>query len=64
MVSAFIIGTAFRLAWTFAKDRSWVDKESRLVWTLSLGLVTIGFVSLLNSGYIDLSFLSLVATNF
>lgn len=40
------IGTVLRFAWTWSKQRGWVDKESRLVWTVSLALFTIGAVSL------------------
>ena len=44
VIAAFALGTAFRLASTYAKRREWVDKESRLVWTLARGLFTIGLV--------------------
>lgn len=43
----FLVGTVFRIAWSFAKKREWVDKESRLVWTIALALFTLGLVSTL-----------------
>jgi NhaP-type Na+/H+ or K+/H+ antiporter len=45
MVGGFALGTVLRLAWDFAKARKWVDKESRLVWTLAMALFTTGLVS-------------------
>lgn len=43
--AGYAIGTVIRYAWDFAKARDWVDKESRLVWTLALALFTTGLVS-------------------
>jgi NhaP-type Na+/H+ or K+/H+ antiporter len=43
------IGTLFRYAWTYSKRRGWVDKESRLIWTVALALFTIGATELIDS---------------
>jgi NhaP-type Na+/H+ or K+/H+ antiporter len=45
MVGGFALGTILRIAWDFAKSREWVDKESRLVWTLAMAIFTVGLVS-------------------
>jgi NhaP-type Na+/H+ or K+/H+ antiporter len=45
-ISGFALGTVVRLLQNAAKKREWVDKESRLVWTLALALFTTGLVSL------------------
>lgn len=44
-VGGFALGSALRFTWNFCKRREWVDKESRLVWTLSLAITTVGLVS-------------------
>jgi NhaP-type Na+/H+ or K+/H+ antiporter len=43
-LGGFALGTIVRLLWNGAKKREWVDKESRLVWTLALALFTTGLV--------------------
>lgn len=57
--SGFALGTIVRLLWNAAKKREWVDKESRLVWTLALALFTTGLVSFCTSpttGHADIQF--------
>ena len=46
-----------------AKSRSWVDKESRLVWTVALGLFIIGFYSLLDSNELIACFFCGIASD-
>jgi NhaP-type Na+/H+ or K+/H+ antiporter len=43
-LGGYALGTIVRLLWNAAKKREWVDKESRLVWTLALALFTTGLV--------------------
>ena len=43
-LGGFGLGTVVRWLWNGAKRREWVDKESRLVWTLALALFTTGLV--------------------
>lgn len=45
IVGGFALGTVARLAFEAAQRRRWIDKESRLVWTIALALFTTGLVS-------------------
>jgi NhaP-type Na+/H+ or K+/H+ antiporter len=45
MAGGFLVGTLARLAWHAAEKRGWIDKESRLVWTISLAMFTTGLAS-------------------
>jgi NhaP-type Na+/H+ or K+/H+ antiporter len=48
-IGGFCLGTIIRYAWDFAKARDWVDKESRLIWTMALALFTTGLFTLIDS---------------
>jgi len=45
LVGGFALGALARLAFEAAQKRRWIDKESRLVWTIALALFTTGLVS-------------------
>lgn len=45
MLAGTIIGWTFRVALERAKEWEWVDKESSLVYTAALALLTTGVVS-------------------
>lgn len=44
IVGGFALGTIARIAWDAADRRRWIDKESRLVWTIALAIFTTGLV--------------------
>lgn len=45
MAGGFALGTLARIAFQAAQKRKWIDKESRLVWTIALAMFTTGIVS-------------------
>ncbi|KAK1921087.1 Cation/H+ exchanger [Papiliotrema laurentii] len=50
IVGGFALGTIARIAWDAADRRRWIDKESRLVWTIALAIFTTGLFNLMGSG--------------
>ena len=44
MFGGFALGSVARIAWDYAAQREWIDKESRLVWTIALAMFTTGAV--------------------
>lgn len=46
MFGGYALGTIARIAWDAAARRGWIDKESRLVWTIALAMFTTGAVSI------------------
>ena len=45
MAGGFALGSIARVCWDAAERRGWIDKESRLVWTIALAMFTTGLVS-------------------
>ena len=45
MAGGFALGSVARVCWDAAERRGWIDKESRLVWTIALAMFTTGLVS-------------------